>query len=427
MPYAEGQVIHDADSHIMEGPEWLADYADPDIRERLQRPFEPALAPGEEDRLAQIRRLHREPGFRAEASANIMLRKNWAAHGSFLKEDRPEALDMLGFASQLVFNTFNNDALQRAEHATDPDLACGMARAHNRAIVDFCSVDARLLPVGYVPLADLDRAPAFAAEALAMGCTSLMVASACPPGHSPTHVGLDPVWAQAEEARVPIVLHVGGGGELIDKAFFNNGLPPVPDFHGGDGNFRSIDYAAIQYPVMEFLAAFVIDGVFERFPDLRLGVIEQGATWFPGLLRTLDSAAEAFRKNEERLQRLTLRPSEYLRRQVRVTPYPHEDAGWCIEQGGEEVFLFSSDWPHVEGGRNPLGRFQRSLADLGDEARRRFYCDNFCDLMGPHMPEAARVSSRSGEAAVSGWPAPLRGPRRTSSATDGGDRTGSGI
>ena len=71
--------------------------------------------------------------------------------------------------------------------------------------------------------------------------------------------------------------------------------------------------------------------------------------------------------------------------------------------------------------------FARLTDDLGDEARRRFYCDNFCDLMGPHMPEAARVSSRSGEAAVSGWPAPLRGPRRTSSATDGGDRTGSGI
>jgi uncharacterized protein len=392
VPYAQGRIIHDADSHIMEGPEWLLEYADPDVRDRLRRPFEPALAPGEDKRLAEVRRLHTDPAFRAEAPGNIMLRKNFLAHGSFARADRPDALDMLGFASQLVFNTFNNNALQQAEHSGDVDLAYGMARAHNRAIVDFCSVDDRLLPVGYVPLADVDRAAAFAAEALAMGCKAMMVASACPPGHSPSHIGLDRVWAQAAEARVPVVLHVGGGGQLVDPSFFKNGLPPVPDFHGGDGNFRSIDYVAIQYPVMQFLAAFVIDGVLDRFPALRVGVIEQGATWFPGLLRTLDSAAEAFRKNEERLQRLDLRPSEYLQRQVRVTPYPHEDAGWCIEQGGEGVFLFSSDWPHVEGGRNPIGRFERSLAGLGERERERFYCDNFGDLMGPHTPKPVGVS-----------------------------------
>lgn len=96
----------------------------------------------------------------------------------------------------------------------------------------------------------------------------------------------------------------------------------------------------------------------------------------------MDSAADAFRKNEPRLQTLSLRPSEFVRRQVRATPYPHEDAGWIIEQAGEEVCLFSSDYPHVEGGRNPLGRFERSLEGTSDRARQRFYCDNFVDLMG---------------------------------------------
>jgi predicted TIM-barrel fold metal-dependent hydrolase len=293
---------------------------------------------------------------------------------------------MLGFASQLVFNTFHNRRLHDWEHSGDLDLAIGAARAHNRGIVEFCAVDPRLLAVGYVPLVDLERAPTFAAEVLAMGCKAMMVASACPPGHSPSHVALDRVWAQAQEARVPVVLHVGGGGRLLDPSYFENGLPPVPDFHGGDGNFRSIDYMAIPYPVMQTLAAWVIDGMLLRFPDLRIGVIEQGATWLPGLLRNLDSSHEAFRKNEERLQRLELRPSEYVQRQVRVTPYPHEDAGWCIEQAGEGVCMFSSDWPHVEGGRNPLGRLERSLAGISSAARRRFYTDNFADLMGPNLP-----------------------------------------
>jgi predicted TIM-barrel fold metal-dependent hydrolase len=171
--------------------------------------------------------------------------------------------------------------------------------------------------------------------------------------------------------------------------YFENGLPPVPDFHGGDDNFRSIDYIAIQYPVMQTLGTLIIDGVLDRFPRLRVGVIEQGASWLPGLMRTLDSATDAFRKNEERIQRLELRPSEYIRRQVRVTPYPHEDAGWIIEQSGDEVCLFSTDYPHVEGGRNPIGRFDRSLARLSEATRRRFYCDNFVDLMGAALPVSA--------------------------------------
>ena len=71
-----------------------------------------------------------------------------------------------------------------------------------------------------------------------------------------------------------------------------------------------------------------------------------------------------------------------MRRQVRVTPYPHEDAGWIIANSGPEVCLFSSDFPHIEGGRNPLKRFNESLDGVSDEVKRRFYRDNFIDLMG---------------------------------------------
>jgi predicted TIM-barrel fold metal-dependent hydrolase len=183
-----------------------------------------------------------------------------------------------------------------------------------------------------------------------------------------------------------VVFHVGGGGRLLDPNYFENGLPPVPDFHGGDGNFRSVDYMAIPYPPMQTLATMIIDGMLDRFPELKVGVIEQGASWVPGWMRSMDSAAIAFVRNEERLQRLSLKPSEFVQRQVRVTPYPHEDAGWIIRNAGEEVCLFSSDYPHVEGGRNPLGRFEASLAGISETAKQRFYCDNFADLMGPHLP-----------------------------------------
>jgi predicted TIM-barrel fold metal-dependent hydrolase len=385
MPYVEGRTIHDADSHVVETPDWFFPYADPGIRDRLEPLYVSTVKPGEDDLIDHYRRRHADEEYRAEDATQIMLRKNWSATGSFIKEDRPAALDLLGFASQLVFNTFANKTLQRVEHG-DLDLAYGTARAHNRAITDFCSVDRRLLAVGYVPLADFTLAAETADDAIALGCKALMIASACPPAHSPSHVGLDGVWARAQDAGIPVVFHVGGGGRLLDPNYFENGLPPVPDFHGGAENFRSVDYMAIPYPPMQSLATMIIDGVLDRFPELRVGVIEQGGSWLPGWMRAMDSALDAFRKNEERLQALSLRPSEYVHRQVRVTPYPHEDTGWIIEQSGDEICMFSSDYPHVEGGRNPLARFGNSIERLTDTARQRFYCDNFVDLMGSALP-----------------------------------------
>jgi predicted TIM-barrel fold metal-dependent hydrolase len=404
MPYAEGRTFHDADSHVMETPDWLVPYAEPRVRERFGRLRLTGVRPGEEQFIEELRRLRDDPADRPRAESEIMLRKNWGAMGSFLNADRPRALDLLGFASQLVFNTFLNPHLLAAERSDDLDYAYGLARAHNRAMVDFCAVDRRLLAVGYVPLADFDRSRAMADEAIRIGCKALLVPSACPRRHSPSHVGLFPVWAAAEEAGLPIVLHVGGGGELVDPRYFDNGLPPVPDFHGGAENFRSIDYMAIPFPPMQTLTTLIIDGILDRFPRLRIGVIEQGAVWVPSWMRQLDTTVDAFSRNEERLRRLEFRPSEYVRRQVRVTPYPHEPVGWIVEQAGEEICLFSSDFPHVEGGRNPLRRFEANLAAVSERARQRFYCDNFVDLMGAGLAHldvgdrAATVGSSTSKA-----------------------------
>ena len=126
----------------------------------------------------------------------------------------------------------------------------------------------------------------------------------------------------AQEAGLPIVFHVGGGGRLLDPNYFENGLPLVTDFHGGAENFRSVDYMAIPYPPMQTLATMIFDRVLDHFPRLKIGVIEQGAVWVPSWMRQMESALEAFAKTEERLRQLALRPSEYVRRQIRVTPVP---------------------------------------------------------------------------------------------------------
>jgi predicted TIM-barrel fold metal-dependent hydrolase len=378
MAYVENQTIHDADSHIMELPGTLETYLESRHLEAFRA--KNSITELEQRWALDANAEHDDPDFRAGDSDNILLRKNYQALGSFRKEDRPRALDLLGFTSQLVFttNALSNYGL---EHSGETALALATARAHNRMLTDFCSVDRRLLATGYVPLVSVADAPVIAREAIALGARALVLPSRCPQHHSPSHRGLDPLWALAQEAGLPILFHVGGEGKMTD-AYAENGLPRVRDFHGGDENFTSLGYMAIPLSLWQTLSALIIDGVFDRFPALKFGAIELGASWLPGWMHYLDAGCAAFMKGEERLQKLSARPSEIAQRQFRVTPYPHEDTRWIIENSGEDMLLFSSDFPHVEGGRNPLKRFSASLEGTSAVVQRKFYRDNFIDLMG---------------------------------------------
>ena len=122
-----------------------------------------------------------------------------------------------------------------------------------------------------MPLCDPVQAVAATGAALAAGAGALLVASGCPPRYSPSHTDLYGVWAQAEEAGVPVVFHVGGTGDLIDHNYFVNGRPIPPDFHGGEENFRSVDYMGIPAPPAQTLATMIFDGVLEAFPGCASG------------------------------------------------------------------------------------------------------------------------------------------------------------
>ncbi|MEQ8860981.1 MAG: amidohydrolase family protein [Pseudomonadales bacterium] len=382
MPYINDRIVHDADAHVFEAPGWLDPWVDPDDRERLQPFLQPSNGQVHEI-VAKARRAYEDPAYDGRSEDEITLRKGFTALGAFVKAERPRALDYLGVASQLVFTTAGLRPLTASDRGGDAGLAGAVARAHNHAMMDFCSVDPRLLPALYVPLNDIEQAVRIAAEAIDMGAAALMLPSACPKGHAHSHVGFEPLWARAEATGIPVVFHVGGGTALNDD-YKKNGLPPVKDFIGGDDNFTSVSYMAIPEAPMQTLATMIFDGVLERHPRLKIGVIEMGAAWVPGWMRSMDSCAHAFGRNEQRLQALSLSPSEYVRRQIRVTPYPHEPAGWIIRNSGAEVCLFSSDYPHVEGGRAPLKRFDASLdaENCTPEERERFYRWNFEDLMG---------------------------------------------
>jgi len=260
------------------------------------------------------------------------------------------------------------------------DLQYAAARAHNRAMADFCSADKRMIAVGFVPLVDAERALVEAREAIKLGCGAILVPSAPPKDKSPTHPDFHPLWALLQETGVPFVTHVGGGGRSLRPAFHKNGKPPTTDLHGGGENIRSKDYMSLHFAPEIFVACMVLDGIFEQFPGLRGGCIEQGAMWVIPLLKRLDLAQDSFQKNEPAL-RLPMKASEYVRRQLKFTPFPNEDAGWMIEQGGEELLLFSTDYPHPEGTRDPFNRFESSLSEISESAKERFYSRNFAEMM----------------------------------------------
>jgi uncharacterized protein len=383
VPYAQGRTFYDADSHLMELADWLVEYADPELRDRLRPLRLGGAGPQAAEAVEQAVQRQHTPESARSAETDVMKRKGWSALGAFDPDERSRALDLLGFESQLVFSTFAATQFE----GDDVRLLYGGSRAHNRAIADFCSHDERLVAVGFAPWGVPDLTASTVEEAIGLGCGAIHLPSLPARGVSPTHPDYGGVWARLEEANVPFVLHVGGGGRGLRPAFHNNGKPATTDFLGGGENVRAKDYMVIHAAPETFLSCLILDGVLDQYPRLRGGCIEQGAMWVVPWLRRLDLAQETFQRTEPAL-RLPLRASEYVHRQLRFTPYPTEPVGWLIEEAGEDLFLFSSDYPHPEGGRDPLARFEASLEGASDEAKRRFYAGNYEAMLG-RVPAAA--------------------------------------
>ena len=101
----------------------------------------------------------------------------------------------------------------------------------------------------------------------------------------------------------------------------NTGRPIPTDWIGGGENVRGKDMIALHHAAETFVGALVLDGVLQRHPDLRGGVIELGAGWVPALLRRLDLIAQIWKRSEPDLEALTTAPSELIS-QIFSRPIP---------------------------------------------------------------------------------------------------------
>ena len=395
MTYAPAtRAYYDADSHIMELPDFLKAYADPDLREQIPEVSYAASLVTDEEVAVIVGQGKRHTAEHVAAQIALGDRliessKEIQALGAFNRDDRTTALDMLGFKKQLVFATHSVAMPFSPSSKIEPRLRYGAARAHNRHMADFCANDERLMGVAIVPLDDVDLAIAELDWVLGTHLKAVWVPHRPSGDRSPGHVDLDPFWARLAESGTPFVLHVGGAPLQLAKAWMNNGKPPTKDWMGGGENLRTKDIALLHEGPEAFLTMMVLDGVFERHPGLRGAAVELGAGWVPELLRRLDWVVKIWSRTDANLQAMKRRPSEQITEQLAFTPFVFEEVGALIDQSSPDLYLFSTDYPHVEGGRNPLGRFESSLGDRGEAVRDKFYAENFLRIFPAARAHAA--------------------------------------
>ena len=379
MTYAGSRRIIDADSHLMEWPGFLTDHVDPALRDRLPNIAAVMVANGVDPSLWQHTEDERA---RLIGLGDDLVRRGPKWHGALgavAPEERSRALDLLGFEHQVVYSSFCAPLFEIA----DPQLRYGAYRAHNRAMAGFCSEDERLHGVAICDLDDPDSSLAELDAALEMGLGLVWLPARAPGGRAPGHPEHDPFWARLAERGVPFVLHVGSGRLAIGGEWMDDGRPPAEQFSGAE-IIGSKDFMVVYHTAARFLSVLVLDGVLERHLSLRGGAIEMGAGWVPDMLRRLDHATGIWSRSEPRLATFERTPSEQARSQLRFTPYPFEDIGRISAESDPCLYLFSSDYPHAEGGRDPLGRFVRSwaAASPADDVVGGFFAVNAATWLG---------------------------------------------
>lgn len=389
--YVSNRRVLDADAHLMEPKGWLESYVEPGMRHLV-----PPMAADDADfdalldrAVAAFEARRADPLEAATARAELMTmpRKGWMAFGAIDPAERSAALDELGFECQIVYPTGAFPQVVRTPDEAQVAAAIGM----NRGMAEFCADDARLLATAYIPLHHgVGAAQRVLEDAIDRNIPVVMVDMLPARGAKGiTHHDHDALWARIVDAGLVLSVHIGldNGWRPVRREVFDNGRE-LAHFRS-DAPGDAVSYMAIGFPAELWLSSLVFDGVLERFPRLRISVAELGAVWVPGFLQHLDQSYRAFKRLQD-LSELSLRPSDYIRRHVRFTPFAGEPLGWMIEASGPELYMFSSDYPHHEGSDDPVRRFDAAMPDVDDDVRHAFYAGNLETLLGDRLPASRR-------------------------------------
>ena len=313
-------------------------------------------------------RLRRLRGERAPASFEDLVPDSYRCAGA-----RLETLDHFGVDGAVMFPNYG--LLWEQRLASDRVAQRANARAYNRFVADVCGEgDGRLFGVAHVLLHD----PAWAVEEItrvrAQGVRLAMIAPAPVDGKPLSHADFDPVWAACSDQGVAPVFHVSE---------FESPLHPAWREGEQEDGEQLFDSIFLYLAPAVALANLILHGVLERFPRLRIGVVELTASWVPSFLLHIDGASDFYtQRHGEPYRKLADRPSEYFLRQVRVAALPYEMPNRLVPKVGDDTFMIGSDWPHAEGVADPTAAAERAAAGLADPARANILGANAAWLLG---------------------------------------------
>jgi predicted TIM-barrel fold metal-dependent hydrolase len=320
------------------------------------------------------------PDTAAITTESVWVEKGPTAPGAIDLERRPEVLDVMGIRRQLVFPSMGLMAILQALGGLGwevSDEAKSTAWNALDAVNDWAAEQTsrlydRVRLVGFVKSA----APGATPESMlgeverlvAAGIKAVMIPTALPPaGISPGDAALDPFYEVLAASDVPLITHPPSGLGYVRDAWLL--VDPLV-------------VGASHAPVESFIRMMTIGGVFERHPTLRFGAIKSGAWWAGPLAEFMDFAVDSQRAvsplHAGAVGRLTLKPSEYLARNVRITPHNFEPVDRYFERYPHlhDLFCYSSHYPDRTGGEFSLRRFHEIVGHLGDDVVDKFFCTN---------------------------------------------------
>ena len=323
--------------------------------------------------------------------------KGIGAMGALDAAERLEALDLMGLRSQLIY--YNTGSGEVRIDSADAREAC--RRYNDYGLAWQRDTGGRARVAMQINMSDPEWAKQEAMRVIKAGAKVVSLPSAVPPGGvSPAHELWDPFWGLLEEANVVATLHLGSGGLLDNKSrdvltaegdymFPDRAWAEAPSLRARPADRPGGEEAISPYFILVshmsaelYLTTLIMGHVFDRFPRLRFGVIEMGAAWLGPLIERMDVWADFMAKVG---RTYSLKPSEFVARNIRVTPFWNENLARMIERHGlEDAYIFSTDYPHLEGSRDPLGKFSKYLEHLPKEYAQKFFIDN-AQLLFPDL------------------------------------------
>jgi uncharacterized protein len=280
---------------------------------------------------------------------------------------RVELLDQEHLDAVILYGTV--ELLWECE-VTDPVLTDAYCRAYNRWIADFCRGSDRLHGVAHLSLTDPELAAAELRRAVADGCVGAWVAPFTHTRKAHGHPDHDVLWATASELGVPVAIHPTYEPTFCTPVRFD-GFGRAAEFHYN---------VMLRQGSQQALLSFLTHGTLERFPDLRLGVLESGMGWVGSFL---DRADAVFETISGRGVPIRHRPSELFARQCFISGDPDETAAPLImDHVGAQCFMWATDYPHPDHPGTWVDALTRLVEPLSAGTRQAFLGDNARRIYG---------------------------------------------